>query len=364
MEESAYKKAGVDIEAGAALVEDIKPHVRKTARSGIVSDLGGFGAFFDPAQAGYKDPLLVSATDGVGTKIRVAIDAGRHDTIGQDLVAMCVNDIIVQGAEPLFFLDYFATGRLDRAIAAQVIAGIAEGCALAGCALIGGETAEMPGMYQDGDYDLAGFAVGAVDRDKVIDGRRISDGDVILGLVSSGPHSNGYSLIRRIVKESGLSYDDPSPYAPETTLGESLLSPTIIYTAALMAVIRQGYRQHDRPIIKGLAHITGGGLLENIPRILPDGVKAVLDAGRWTLPPCFGWLAAAGGLSADDMARTFNCGIGMALLCAEKDADFITRILKTQTIKAVPIGTVAPCEGEEPPISIAQDHYLLGGETQ
>lgn len=305
----AYREAGVDIAAGDALVDRIRPHVKRTHRSGIMEDIGGFGALFDLKACGYRDPVLVSSTDGVGTKLRIAIDTGRHDTIGQDLVAMCVNDLIVQGAEPLFFLDYFACGHLDVEIAERVVAGIAKACAASGCALIGGETAEMPGHYAREDYDLAGFTVGAVERDRILDGKAIAPGDAVLGLASSGPHSNGYSLIRKIVADQNLTFASPAPFDPVRTLADILLAPTKLYVKPVLDALRAELG------IRGLAHITGGGLLENIPRVLPQGTSVRLNAGSWPLPPVFGWLAQKGGLSATELARTLNCGIGMAVIC-------------------------------------------------
>ena len=310
-----YAQAGVSIDAGNALVRAIAPLARATRRPGADSDLGGFGAFFDPKAAGYNDPLLVSSTDGVGTKIKLAIEANGHDTIGIDLVAMCVNDLVVQGAEPLFFLDYFATGKLDTGVAARVVAGIAEGCRLAGCALIGGETAEMPGMYAEGDYDLAGFAVGAVEREHALTGSAVQAGDVVLGLASSGVHSNGYSLVRKLVEGAGLDYGAPCPWDASATLGAALLTPTRIYVKGALAAVRAG-------TVRALAHITGGGLIENIPRVLPDGLGVALDATAWPLPPVFSWLMATGGLTPLDMARTFNCGLGMvAVVPADRAAE-------------------------------------------
>lgn len=331
MKESAYKKAGVDIEAGAALVERIKPAVKRTMRPGTMGGLGGFGALFDPKAAGYKDPILVSSTDGVGTKLKIAIETNRHDTIGIDLVAMCVNDLIVCGAEPLFFLDYFATGKLSVNAAQAVIEGIAKGCEEAGCALIGGETAEMPGLYGAGDYDLAGFTVGAVERGHEITGETIAPGDVVIGLPSSGVHSNGYSLVRKLAAPMG--YDAPAPFDPEKSLGEALLTPTRIYVKAVLAAIRAGG-------LKGIAHITGGGLTENIPRVLPDSCAARLDAGLWRRPPVFGWLAQAGNMDAADMARTFNCGIGMVIVASAAKADAVIDSLVTGGEKPVRIGTI------------------------
>jgi len=288
-------------------VEAIKPLAAATARSGTSAGLGGFGALFDLKAAGYRDPILVSTTDGVGTKLKVAIAAGKHDTVGIDLVAMCVNDLVVQGAEPLFFLDYFATGRLQVAAARAIVAGIADGCREAGCALVGGETAEMPGMYADGDYDLAGFAVGAAERERIIDGGGVMAGDVILGLASSGVHSNGFSLVRKIVDGAGLSYDGPAPFDPSRSLGDALLTPTRIYVKSCLGAARGGE-------VKALAHITGGGLIENIPRVVPEGLAAQLDARQWPMPPVFAWLSRSGGVGDAEMARTFNCGIGMMIV--------------------------------------------------
>ena len=312
---------------------------RATARSGSDASLGGFGAFFDPKAAGFKDPLLVATTDGVGTKLKVAIDAKHHATVGIDLVAMCVNDLVVQGAEPLFFLDYFASGKLDVAAARDVIAGIADGCKQAGCALVGGETAEMPGMYSDDDYDLAGFSVGAVERSQAITGQTISDGDVVLGLASSGVHSNGFSLVRRVVADLKLSYEAPAPFAPAKKLGEALLAPTRIYVKSCLAAIKQGG-------VKGLAHITGGGLIENIPRVLPDGLGVELDAANWTMPPVFGWLAREGKVAHEEMARTFNCGIGMVVIVEAAKADAIIATFTSAGDKATRIGKVVKATGE------------------
>src|SRR6185369_13085402 len=299
-----YAQAGVDIDAGAALVERIKPLAKATRRPGAEASLGGFGALFDLKAAGYDDPLLVTTTDGVGTKLKVAIETGIHDTVGIDLVAMCVNDLLAQGAEPLMFLDYFATGKLDVEAAATVVAGIAEGCRQAGCALIGGETAEMPGMYSDGDYDLAGFCVGAVDRAKALTGTRVAHGDVILGLASSGVHSNGFSLVRRLIEVNGWKLDRPALFDQERLLGHALLEPTRIYVKSLLPLVREGK-------IGALAHITGGGLLENIPRVLPEGAHAVVEADSWSLPRLFAFLQAGGAIEPGELARTFNCGIGM-----------------------------------------------------
>lgn len=353
MKQSAYKQAGVDIDAGAELVERIKPAVKRTARTGMMGGLGGFGALFDPKAAGYKDPILVSSTDGVGTKIKIAIETGRHDTIGIDLVAMCVNDLIVQGAEPLFFLDYFASGKLDVNTAQAVIEGIAKGCEEAGCALIGGETAEMPGLYQEGDYDLAGFTVGAAERGNLLTGETIALGDVVLGLASSGVHSNGYSLVRKIVSETqDQGYDTPAPFDKTKTMGEVLLTPTKIYVKPLLKALKAGG-------IKGMAHITGGGLSENIPRILPAGACVTLDAANWIRPPIFGWLAEAGGIEAADMARIFNCGIGMVVIVAADSADKIIEILKENGENALKIGTVTPRTDEAAaPIIIHNENAL------
>ncbi|MQX36768.1 phosphoribosylformylglycinamidine cyclo-ligase [Roseospira navarrensis] len=309
-----YKAAGVDIAAGDALVQAIKPLARSTVRPGADAALGGFGAVFDPAAAGFRDPLLVAATDGVGTKLKIAIETGHHDGVGIDLVAMCVNDLIVQGAEPLFFLDYYATGRLDVETARAVVAGIAEGCRQAGCALVGGETAEMPGLYGGGDYDLAGFAVGAVERDQLLTGDRVADSDVLIGLASSGLHSNGYSLARRVVADSGLAWDAPAPFDPARSLAAALLEPTRIYVRPCLEAVRAG-------AVHALAHITGGGFLENIPRVLPDGLAAHLDAAALPLPPVFRWLMETGGIAPLEMARTFNCGVGLILVVAPDRAD-------------------------------------------
>jgi phosphoribosylformylglycinamidine cyclo-ligase len=315
-----YADAGVSIDAGNALVKAIGPLAKSTARPGADAELGGFGGLFDLKAAGYRDPLLVAANDGVGTKLKLAIETGRHDGIGIDLVAMCANDLIVQGAEPLFFLDYYACGKLDPEVAAAVVASIAEGCRRAGCALIGGETAEMPGMYAAGDYDLAGFCVGAVERNKLLTGSRIAPGDLILGLASSGVHSNGFSLVRRIVEQRQWTLDERFPSGDGRTLGEILLEPTRIYVRPLLPLIQEGK-------IRGLAHITGGGLLENIPRVLPDDCRATVDARGWELPPIFTELQVGGRVAVDEMARTFNCGIGMAVIVAEEDADAVTDAL-------------------------------------
>lgn len=332
-----YKDAGVDIDAGDALVENIKPFAASTRRAGADADLGGFGGLFDLKAAGFKDPILVAANDGVGTKLKVAIDANKHDTVGIDLVAMCVNDLVVQGAEPLLFLDYMATGKLDVAQMTDVVAGIAEGCRQAGCALIGGETAEMPGMYSGADYDLAGFAVGAAERGTLLNGSGICNGDVILGLASSGPHSNGYSLIRRLVDGEGHCYSDPSGFN-DGTLADTLLAPTKIYVRSTLAAIKKGY-------IKGLAHITGGGFLENIPRILPYGLLAEVETTTWELPAVFQWLQHEGQISAREMARTFNCGIGMVVIVAPENVSKTINILKANGETVHQIGRITSKDG-------------------
>ena len=316
-----YAQAGVDIDAGAALVDAIKPLAKATRRPGAEASLGGFGALFDLKAAGYDDPLLVTTTDGVGTKLKIAIETGLHDTVGIDLVAMCVNDLLAQGAEPLMFLDYLATSKLDVAVATRVVAGIAEGCKLAGAALVGGETAEMPGMYAGDDYDLAGFSVGAVDRNRVLP--RMDDqapGDLLIGLASSGPHSNGYSLIRKIVERSGLAWDAAAPFAEGQTLAQALMTPTRIYARSLTPLIKAGQ-------IKGLAHITGGGLTENPPRAIAEGLVPRFDWSAWTLPPVFAWLQEVGGVAESEMRRTFNCGIGMVLIVGAGEAPAVLEAL-------------------------------------
>jgi phosphoribosylformylglycinamidine cyclo-ligase len=315
-----YADAGVSIAAGNALVRAIGPLAKATRRAGADADLGGFGGFFDLKAAGFVDPLLVAANDGVGTKLKLAIDWDRHEGVGVDLVAMCANDLIVQGAEPLFFLDYYATGKLESGIAERVVASIAEGCKQAGCALIGGETAEMPGMYADGDYDLAGFCVGAVERDQVLTGQTIAAGDVILGLASSGVHSNGFSLVRRLAADKGWKLDRPALFDSDRLLIDILMAPTRIYVASLLPLLRER-------AIKGLAHITGGGLLENIPRVLPDETHAVVDADGWEQPRLMAFLQAQGGIEPAEMARTFNCGIGMAMVVAADQAAAVTDAL-------------------------------------
>ena len=328
-----YAKAGVSIDAGNALVKAIGPLVRATRRPGADAEIGGFGGFFDPKAAGYADPLLVAANDGVGTKLKLAIDSGRHDTVGIDLVAMCVNDLIVQGAEPLFFLDYFATGKLDTGVAENVIAGIAEGCKIAGCALIGGETAEMPGMYAPGDYDLAGFCVGAVERGEQLTGDKVAPGHVLLGLASSGVHSNGFSLVRRLATDKGWKLDRPALFDADVLLIDALMAPTRIYVASLLPVVRAG-------LIDALAHITGGGLLENIPRVLPEGAHGVVDADAWEQPRLMAFLQAQGNIEPGEMARTFNCGIGMVLAVLPEHVDEVTKRLTEAGEQVFRIGEI------------------------
>jgi phosphoribosylformylglycinamidine cyclo-ligase len=334
-----YKDSGVDIDAGEALVDAIKPLAKSTRRPGCDADLGGFGALFDLKAAGFKDPILISSTDGVGTKLKVAIESGIHDTVGIDLVAMCVNDLVVQGGEPLFFLDYFATGHLSVAAGKAIISGIAEGCRQAGCGLVGGETAEMPGMYADGDYDLAGFSVGAVERNGILNAANVKVGDVLLGLASSGIHSNGYSLVRRLVTDHGLSYENPAPFDPARKLGAALLTPTRIYIKSCLAGIRAGH-------IKALAHITGGGFTENVPRCLPKGTVAEINAAAWEFPPVFQWLSSLGHIAPAEMARTFNCGIGMVAVVSPDAADAAIKLLNAAGEKACRIGVIAAGEGE------------------
>ena len=328
-----YAGAGVDIAAGNALVKAIGPLAKATARPGADASLGGFGGFFDPKAAGYEDPLLVAANDGVGTKLKLAIDSGRHEGVGIDLVAMCANDLIVQGAEPLFFLDYFATGKLDNGIAEAVIASIAAGCRQAGCALIGGETAEMPGMYAPGDYDLAGFCVGAVERGEALTGDKVAEGDMILGLASSGVHSNGFSLVRRLATDKGWKLDRPALFDQDRLLIEALLAPTRIYVKPLLPVIRAGE-------IHALAHITGGGLLENVPRVLPAGLHARIDAGAWPQPRLMAFLQAQGNIEPGELARTFNCGIGMVLIVARTDVRSVTERLEKAGEAVFEIGRI------------------------
>ncbi len=337
----SYRDAGVDIEAGNALVDRIKPLAAKTRRPGVMAGLGGFGSMFELPD-NYKQPVLVSGTDGVGTKLRLAIETGIHNTIGIDLVAMCVNDIIVLGAEPLFFLDYYATSKLDINVATSVVSGIADGCTLAGAALVGGETAEMPSMYEDGDYDLAGFCVGVVEKDNVIDGSQVQAGDVLIGLASSGPHSNGYSLIRKILERSG---QDLSSELGESTLGEQLLAPTRIYVRNLLQL-------HEKIDIHALSHITGGGLLENIPRVLPDNMNAMINADSWTRPVIFDWLQQQGNVSNEEMYRTFNNGIGMVVVVAQQDAAETLSLLTDLGETAFQIGHIESSDQSTPRVII------------
>jgi phosphoribosylformylglycinamidine cyclo-ligase len=334
----SYKDAGVDIDAGDALVDRIKPAVARTQRPEVLGGLGGFGALFEIPLERYRKPVLVSGTDGVGTKLKLAMQLGKHDTIGIDLVAMCVNDVLVQGAEPLFFLDYYATGRLDVDTAAAVIEGIAAGCTQAGAALIGGETAEMPGMYHDGDYDLAGFCVGIVEKDRIIDGSTVKPGDVLLGLASSGPHSNGYSLVRKILEVSRADIHMPFD---GSTLGEALLTPTRIYVKPVLKTL-------ERYAIKAIAHITGGGLPENLPRVLPPRTQAVLHWNSWRRPPVFDWLQQQGNVQAGEMQRTFNCGIGLVLCVAQEDADGVARLLTELGETVFRIGEIEKSAAEGP----------------
>ena len=335
----SYRDAGVDIAAGDALVKRIAPLARATRRAGADAELGGFGALFDLKAAGFADPLLVSSTDGVGTKLKIAIETGNFSTIGQDLVAMCVNDIVVQGAEPLFFLDYYATGRLNVDNAARVIEGIAKACRECACALIGGETAEMPGLYAEDDFDLAGFAVGAVERARVLP--RLPDirpGDVLVGVASSGLHSNGFSLVRRIVANAGARYDAPAPFATNKSLGDVLLTPTTLYVKSAVSAINAG--------VKAFAHVTGGGITENLPRVLPRGVAAEIDLSAWSPAPVFGWLARTGGVDQPEMLKTFNCGIGLIAVVAAENAAAVIDRFSRHSERAVPIGRVVPAEGE------------------
>lgn len=328
-----YKDAGVDIDAGAALVEEIKPLAAATKRPGVMGGLGGFGALFDLKAAGYQDPLLVAATDGVGTKLKIAVEAGIHNTVGIDLVAMCVNDLVVQGAEPLFFLDYMAVGALDVPVGKGIVEGIAEGCSQAGCALIGGETAEMPGLYRDGDYDLAGFSVGAVERDRVLTGDKVGAGDVLLGLGSNGLHSNGFSLVRRLIEDGGFGLHDPAPFDPDQSTGHALLAPTRIYVKSCLELLRGD-------LVHAFAHITGGGLSENLPRVLPKGLVAHVDADTWSLPPVFSWLQELGDITDDEMNRTFNCGIGMVVVVPADKTAQATEVLTSAGETVTVIGDV------------------------
>ncbi|MGH6925976.1 MAG: phosphoribosylformylglycinamidine cyclo-ligase [Propylenella sp.] len=330
----SYREAGVDIDAGDSLVERIKPAAASTARAGVMGGLGGFGALFDLKAAGFRDPILVAATDGVGTKLKIAVETGEYRTIGIDLVAMCVNDLVVQGAEPLFFLDYYASSALDVGVAAAVVEGIAEGCRQAGAALVGGETAEMPGLYRPGDFDIAGFAVGAAEREALLPRADIAEGDVILGLASDGLHSNGFSLVRRVAEAERLRWTDAAPFDRSKKLGAALLTPTRIYVRACLDAIRA------TGAVEALAHITGGGLLENIPRVLPDGVAAEIDLAAIPVPPVFRWLA--GPVEEAEMLRTFNCGIGMAAVVAAADAERVAAVLKRHGETVVTIGRIAP----------------------
>ncbi|MBS0281744.1 MAG: phosphoribosylformylglycinamidine cyclo-ligase [Proteobacteria bacterium] len=339
-ENLTYKDAGVDIDAGEELVARIAPAARATRRSGADADLGGFGGLFDIKAAGFKDPVLVAATDGVGTKLKIAIDTGLFDGIGQDLVAMCVNDIVVQGAEPLFFLDYYASAKLDVDAAARVIQGIARACKESGCALIGGETAEMPGLYAKGDFDLAGFSVGAVERGHVLPRTaEMVPGDVLIGVASSGVHSNGYSLVRKVVEKGGLAWDAEAPFAPGKKLGEALLTPTRLYVRSALEALRVGG-------VKGFAHITGGGITENLPRALPEGMNADVDLDSWTPSPVFGWMAKSAGIEAPEMLRTFNCGIGMVAVVSEKCSGHVIEAFQQCGDKAMRLGHLVPGEGE------------------
>ena len=331
-----YADAGVDIDAGNALVERIKPAAKRTARSGSMAGLGGFGALFDLKAAGYEDPILVSATDGVGTKLRIAIDTGEVDQVGIDLVAMCVNDLVCQGAEPLFFLDYFATGKLNTEQAARIIEGIAEGCVRSGCALVGGETAEMPGMYEGDDFDLAGFAVGAMERGQMLP-REVRKGDVLLGVLSNGVHSNGYSLVRRVVETSGLGWDAPCPWG-EGSLGQALLAPTMLY-------VKGALRALDEGVVNALAHITGGGLTENLPRVLPDDLGAEIDLETWELPEVFRWLATQGGMPQSEMLKTFNCGIGMVAVVPSDKVEVAQWAFSSEGHDTVVLGRISEGAG-------------------
>ena len=338
LDANRYREAGVDLETARALVDTIAPLARQTARPGATPRLGGFAGLFDLREIGYRDPLLVAAADGVGTKLQLVAQSGRHDVAGRDLVAMCVNDLLVQGAEPLFFLDYYASGKLDPVAVSAVIAGIADACREAGCALIGGETAEMPGHYRRGDYDLAGFAVGAVERERLLPRSDIEPGDVLLGLASSGIHANGFSLVRQVMREQGLFLADPAPFAPGQTLAAALLQPTRIYVRSLLGLLEQ-------QAVKALAHITGGGLIENLPRVLPEGVVAHVDASGWQAPEVFLWLYEVGRVTAEEMVRTFNCGIGMVLVIAPDHADAVTRHLSEQGETVYRVGEIEAGDG-------------------
>jgi phosphoribosylformylglycinamidine cyclo-ligase len=335
-----YADSGVDIDAGNRLVDMIKPLVRATARPGAAAEIGGFGGLFDLKAAGFTDPVLVAATDGVGTKLKIAVETGLHDGIGIDLVAMSVNDLVVQGAEPLFFLDYFACGKLDPEAAAAIVAGIAEGCRESGCALIGGETAEMPGLYKDGDYDLGGFAVGAAERGTLLPRPDIEAGDAVIGLASSGVHSNGFSLVRKIVEQSRIAYDAPAPFAPIMTLGGALLTPTRLYVRSCLRAIR------ETGAVKGLAHITGGGFTDNIPRVLPKHLGVGIDLARLPVLPVFKWLAEQGGIAELELLRTFNCGIGMIAIVKPDAVDRVSDVFKESGETVTPLGEVIKAEGE------------------
>jgi phosphoribosylformylglycinamidine cyclo-ligase len=338
VKDARYAAAGVDIDAGNRMVDLIKPLVRATARSGAGAEIGGFGGLFDLKAAGFADPILVAATDGVGTKVKIAIETSRHDTIGIDLVAMSVNDLVVQGAEPLFFLDYFACGKLDPAIGAAVVKGVAGACREAGCALIGGETAEMPGLYQSSDYDLAGFAVGAAERNQILPRADIAAGDVVVGLPASGVHSNGFSLVRKVVRDAGLDWKCPAPFAPGQNLGEAFLTPTRLYVRSCLAAIRES------KAVKALAHITGGGFVDNIPRVLPSGLGVRIALERVPVLPVFKWLAATGQIAEHEMLRTFNCGIGMVAVLDSGKADAALEMLAKHGDKAIRLGEVVAAE--------------------
>ncbi|UTW53886.1 phosphoribosylformylglycinamidine cyclo-ligase [Kordiimonas sp. SCSIO 12610] len=350
-----YQSAGVDIDAGEKLVDNIKPLAASTKRSGADADLGGFGGLFDLKAAGFNDPILVAATDGVGTKLKVALEARQHATVGIDLVAMCVNDLVVQGAEPLFFLDYMATGELDVDQMTSVVAGIAEGCKQAGCVLIGGETAEMPGMYNGKDYDLAGFSVGAAERGTMIDGSNVTAGDVLIGLKSSGIHSNGYSLVRRIIDDKGYNYQSPAPFDEKTSLGEALLTPTRIYVKSCMALVKAGYA-------KAFSHITGGGFLENVPRVMPENTLAKIDSSAWDLLSIYSWLQNEGNIETREMARTFNCGIGMVIVVSQENADAALELLSKAGEDAVIIGSIEAGDGK-PKCEVSGKAGTWGSDT-
>lgn len=343
----SYKDAGVDIDAGNALVERIKGVAKRTRRPEVLAGLGGFGALFELPK-GYKEPVLISGTDGVGTKLRLAMDLKKHNTIGIDLVAMCVNDLIVAGAEPLFFLDYYATGKLNVDVASDVVEGIGAGCELAGCSLVGGETAEMPGMYEGEDYDLAGFCVGIAEKSKLIDGSNVSEGDTLIGLASSGPHSNGYSLIRKIIEVSGADLDQK---LGDTDLASALMAPTKIYVKSLLELIKTSE-------VHALSHITGGGLLENIPRVLPDNCKAVIDTNSWDMPEIFKWLKVEGNVASKEMYRTFNCGVGMILSIPSQNTDETLKLLNDLGESAWKIGHIAERQNNEDQVELIGDNHL------